>query len=502
VTARQNIYWGGLLILLFAEALMLAKAEDPFCRRWFTLKTSNGEDVQCVTILPKPIHRWPLIIFVHGAGEDLLKDGNDLRRMAELGIATVSLEYSKSDQSLFNAEFQTLLRYLDQQDWVNTNCVAWVGFSLGANRILNYSMQCPTHQPRLLVLISGAGVQEAFVDNKYNVIYSKILFVHGIQDEVFALGSCKQLAAKLQNNGVRVDFKELSGLSHDLSPERAAINRAVGEYCLAYLTGDKVWDNYRSIAQWQVEAPGLLLFFFPAILWVSCWSIWFSRQARLLSLNNCYPFYELALRWETIVLFVLAIIIIATLLLVPRLPVTSANLVIARKFLVQSRDRDDFEYLAARHIWHGQSVRVLLDNADLANYNRELINWQLDNDIYQQFVLSPVITADANEAFNWRRELWEEFYPLIRHESSAKAAAQIVVRHLRERITISTTVRLAENVPAIWLQQITDKIGFQIIYVAALRSVGIPSRLDKAHYAQLWDNNKWQSAPAPTVTNW
>jgi transglutaminase-like putative cysteine protease len=53
--------------------------------------------------------------------------------------------------------------------------------------------------------------------------------------------------------------------------------------------------------------------------------------------------------------------------------------------------------------------------------------------------------------------------------------------------------------PDIWLRQTTDEAGFEIIYVAALRSVGVPARLDSNCHAKFWDGNKWQTAPAPSV---
>jgi len=98
--------------------------------------------------------------------------------------------------------------------------------------------------------------------------------------------------------------------------------------------------------------------------------------------------------------------------------------------------------------------------------------------------------------------LWEEFYPRIRHESSPENAAVIVVRHLRERVTISTTSNLPQDVPGIWLRQITDEAGFQIIHVAALRSVGVSACLDSNSHAEFWDGNKWQAAPQPSVLSW
>jgi hypothetical protein len=57
-------------------------------------------------------------------------------------------------------------------------------------------------------------------------------------------------------------------------------------------------------------------------------------------------------------------------------------------------------------------------------------------------------------------------------------------------------------IPTFRLKQITDKSGFDIIYVAARRSVGVPARLDSQNEAEFWDGGKWQTAPMPSALSW
>ncbi len=194
-------------------------------------------------------------------------------------------------------------------------------------------------------------------------------------------------------------------------------------------------------------------------------------------------------------------------LVTPNFAISDTTLSIARRFLVQPKERADFEYLVAQPIWHRQKLKTLLTHVELAGYNRQLINWQLDDKVYRDYVLSPTIELSTlnlqhSTSLNWRRPLWEEFYPRIRHESSPEDAAKIVVRHLRERVTIATLSNMPHNVPAIWLRQITDEAGFEIIYVAALRSVGVLARLDSHGQTELFADGKWQPAPQPVVISW
>jgi hypothetical protein len=93
------------------------------------------------------------------------------------------------------------------------------------------------------------------------------------------------------------------------------------------------------------------------------------------------------------------------------------------------------------------------------------------------------------------------FYPRIRHESSLEDAAKIVLKHLRDRVNIAALSGLPHDVPNIWLKQITDEAGFEIIYVAALRAIGIPARLDSSSHAEFYAGNKWQTAPSPSYLN-
>jgi O-antigen ligase len=210
---------------------------------------------------------------------------------------------------------------------------------------------------------------------------------------------------------------------------------------------------------------------------------------------------EIWLRWVAWMLAIVALVVSALHLVPAHFPVSDRTLAMARKYLVQPKERADFEALAAQTIWHGQKLQVLLDHVELANYNRELINWQLDDTIYRNFVLSPVITGNVDAQFDWRRILWEEFYPRIRHESSPENAATIVARHLRERVTIADVPNLPQDAPTIWLRQITNAKGFQNIYVAALRSVGVPARLGEKGQAEFFDGSRWRIAPRAEVEN-
>ncbi len=430
-----------------------------------------------------------------------------------MGLAVVSLEYDQSNEVASAAQFEALLGYVAKQEWADTNAVAWVGFDLDAIRIWDFASRHPRQHPQLLIQFCGAGLVSSsalhlpFSRSKYLV-----LLIHDEKDEGFPLVDPRRLGAALQSNGVPVELKVLPDLPHDLEPDRKAIFRCVGEYCRAHLGSDQSlvtsaatrgwWQDYHSIAQWQAEAPSLVWFWLPAAAWVGGWAVWRRRQRVVPPERPRLGRSEIALRWLAAILATWALVETSLHLLPPHFPVSENTLALARKFSVQPKERADFEMLARRPIWQDQKLKTLLDHVELAVYNRELINWKLDQTNYEDYVLSPVITGKPGEQLDWRRPLWEEFYPRIRHENSPADAAQIVVRHLRERVTVVAGPKLPHEVPDIRLRQLTDQTGFEIIYVAALRSVGVAARLDAQGQAELFADGKWQAAPGPAVMTW
>ena len=208
---------------------------------------------------------------------------------------------------------------------------------------------------------------------------------------------------------------------------------------------------------------------------------------------------SLCLRWLAVILATVAIGQTAWYLVPLQLEITPRTLKLARRHLVQQKEVGDFDSLSTNSCWPGKKLKTLLQHVELANYNRELVNWKLDDDIYRQFVLSAQIDPARDGDMNWRRPLWESFYPRIRKENSLEAAAETIVRHLRERVTIVPGQVSSTSIADIWRKQITDERGFAAIYVAALRSAGVPARLGANGQAEFYTGNDWKAAPTAVV---
>ena len=140
-----------------------------------------------------------------------------------------------------------------------------------------------------------------------------------------------------------------------------------------------------------------------------------------------------------------------------------------------------------------------MQQAHLANYNSELVNWKVDDSIYRSFVLSPEIDPVFDGDMNWRRLLWEYFYPRIRKETSLTGAAEIVLHHLREQVKIAQVEDTPKTIVEMWRQEQADGRGWEAICVAALRSAGIPARLSVLGPAEFWNGDEWKVASKDPV---
>lgn len=237
-----------LAVVCLVLATVWAKRGDPYRRIEFNLSTAHYGKVKAIAVLPKPDARFPVVIYLHGWTGSLMNDGKTLRQFAELGLAAVGIEYDQTNAAAFDEQFLALQKYVQRQPWAQSNAVAWVGMSLGAQRTLRFLLEHPDVQPQLYVRLSGGWDEE--LTNKFqfpsaNSQESKgaspasfkfpVLLVHSDNDATFPLDDTKRLAALLETNGVSVKLRVLSGAGHDFGEDRSLLYRETAEYCRAHL---------------------------------------------------------------------------------------------------------------------------------------------------------------------------------------------------------------------------------------------------------------------------
>jgi hypothetical protein len=322
------------------------------------------------------------------------------------------------------------------------------------------------------------------------------LLIHAQNDEIFPMEDVRRSAKYFRTHGSPVTLRIIADHGHAFGTDQAVVFRLMAEYCKAQLTPKHPLPEFP-----QLHAYSFLLCVAPALAWAVLW-LYFCQKSKPSPPVNSAGNFEIALPVAAILLAILATADSALHLIPPRMQITPQTLTIARRFLLAPSWPRDFETLAGLPIWRGQKLHTLLTHVELAHYTvYELVNWKVDDAVYVQYVLSPVITG-ADYELDWRRRLWENFWPRVRHENTTSNAAEIVVRFLRQRVTVAPSYPAQAGVESMWNGHIVNLADFEILYVAALRSVGVPARLNSSRQAEFWTGQTWQSAPRPLAVTW
>jgi acetyl esterase/lipase len=492
------------LTLLGVGALGWARARDPWVRIWFTVRPGDAAATQAVAVLSKPKQPRPAAVYLHGSGGALLTDGNDVRQMAEPGLAVVALDYCKTNDVTCERQMAALMKWLRKADWGRPGAIACVGYSLGAEKATRFVLGDGDGTFRSLVRLAGGAFPEPNIPGSAATNVWRRLppvwLVHGEQDDVCAIALARQAVATLRSNGVPVEATFLPGLGHWFQPDRAGVYRALGEGCRTRLSPSHAAAGSPSPLEWRLAATPLWIWWLPAGAWLAgCWG-WRRRSSGTGILpvrwrgphrQDAGATAERLLRWSLRGLAAVLALVVGARLVMPWLPAGPRTVSVAERWLVLRGARSDFAWLAAQPACAGWRIRDLLAHAELAAYNRGLVNWTLDDGTHRDAVLSPVLREGAiAEPGDWRRAMWESLYPRIRKEGSLAGAAVIVQRCLRERVSV-VPGGSSGTVAADWRRQVTDAEGWERLEVAALRAVGIPARL-LAGRAEYWDGNAWR----------
>src|SRR6185503_18897338 len=101
----------------------------------------------CIVVLPKnAVEPLPVVIYLYGSGGSAVASGNELRQLAEMGFAAVTFDFDETNHVTFQHQFAALLGFLKHQKWADTHRTVWVGYSLGAQRLLSYVLEYPDEQ--------------------------------------------------------------------------------------------------------------------------------------------------------------------------------------------------------------------------------------------------------------------------------------------------------------------------------------------------------------------
>jgi hypothetical protein len=248
--------WVLLLIALVAGCAMVwAKQQDPFHRVRFRADAPGAKAGEGIIISPKIQSRYPLAVYLYGAGGGLLQSGRQLRLIAKSGFNAASFSYSpEGNQLAFDGQFTSVCHNLQNWSGNQTN-VVWVAYGLGACKALKFAMSNPELHPSLLICVGGAwtvetyetlanlsslqagGVPENTQSNRTSrpsaPIPCPVLLVQGREKSANLQVADEKLAALLRAAGTSVRLCVLPESGFDLEGDSLRILQMVMQYSAA-----------------------------------------------------------------------------------------------------------------------------------------------------------------------------------------------------------------------------------------------------------------------------
>ncbi len=486
--------WVVLAAAVLATAIVWAGARDPFHRVSFSVSSPNSGRLAALAVMPAGKGPFPVAVYVPGAGTNFLSCGNTLRTMAELGLAGVTCEFHASDQAGFELEMRNLLQAVSRFNWANSNAIAWMGNDTGAQRMLDLLARDGQCQPAAVACVGmlcphqlSALTNAASGPRQPPVLSSRFWLAQGDHDDEFTAEDSRRIAAVLRAHGGNVRFAGLQGLTHNLDGNWALLSRISGEFFAAgFGVASPTRVNVRH-GLWFYWLPVFCLFLIMAVRFPS-------RAGRAAA-----PPGSRSLRLLVLLLIAIACVETTAHWVLPRMRVSSGTIRVARRLLVQSALRPDFDWLVQSNRARDRMIGELVDNVELAGLQQSLLGVSLETSDYRQFILSPWVDDQTGGDLRWRRALWETLYPRIRRVTEVRQAAEIISRSLRERISITSSDSRRTEISEIWARGTADPSGFQRIYVAGLRAVGVPARMNGLGSAEILEGGEWKAAPQPIV---
>jgi len=231
------------------------------------------------------------------------------------------------------------------------------------------------------------------------------------------------------------------------------------------------------------------------------WSIWcrLARRKRIRLFLNSFTLKSKRVKPVRLACLASFLCMGVVWILIDRILVTPVAVNVVDTIMFSQRSSDDLHYILNTSTCNGVGMKVILSHIVLSELTRKRFYSRLSDEMFRDFVLSPNIYYVPLNEMNWRIVLWRRFYPKIKSQTDPLIAAQIVARGLKESVCVDATRFRAVGIETTWVEQETDEVGFQMLYVASLRSVGIAARLTAETRVEFWTGEVWSNAPQVLV---
>ena len=465
-----------------------ARQADPFVRYDFTFQTPHFPPSHWFILSNRTTKVLPLLLYADGRPHNLLMNGLLMRKMAEAGLACLYTDNDPENAASMEEQYNFLLRRFGARQYGDVRKAVWIGRGKGAEVLLKLARKALGIHPAMLICV----LQETGNIDINDELESKRaigcpIIIVSKHESADALRKAKALVTSLRESGNQVDL-----ITFEHADETRASDVLLFRQ-LAERSRDKLLRQNKSetgnplqheptTSTWRFFWPSgsLLLAIFAVIMWEKAHkigSVVFTRRLIACTVFICGVIAGLG-GWTWIERHAQA----------GGIWLTSQN---------NSRLNNDEVLFAKKWNLADAKPGQIRDYIALADYNRGLVNWELDPVNYELYVLSPCLRTNSNAELGWRQNFWSFFFPKIRSAASPDEAANFLVKYLRTEVEINSGPLETTRIQKIWDGRSASPEEFETLYVAALRSVGLGARLNLKGHAEILDNGKWQDAPRP-----
>lgn len=411
----------------------------------------------------------------------MIQDGATLRRLACAGFICIDAHIRQSDAKILKQDLDGLTGMLEARKLMNAQGCAWMGSGITPEFFIQLAALRRELRPDLLVCMPDTNTHDIPIKS-LSAVPPKLDFPVFVLTNAYQDDSSQQEALRswLQKGNYHVETLSFQGLEDvpgtlpywELAQRVRQILNSAGKV-----------QAFGPLPRPQIHS--ISFFFWPAAGFFLLYVIVLSGPLRgrlrgMLSTQKMAPYF-------------------VCLLGIALGCVLGNRIVKIHHSHLPTPVLNSEEILSFTDKWNltdaqGKEVREYLE---LADYCRRLVNWDINEIEYQDYVLNPVLRAGTKTGLEWRWILWSGFYPKIRKTNSPLEAASVLAGELRTEIEIQNQPRNDFNFTRIWRNRVASPEQFKFLHVAALRAVGVCARINAQGMVEILQNTKWLPAPLP-----
>ncbi len=459
------------MVFLGIGLIQWSKQPDLFKREIIKLRSIGDSSLPAILIRPRLTQERPMLVYVHEPKGSPIDDGTVLLKVADVGFTAVGASINSAEPLKFQQIFEELNDVLQKKMSGQRNGYVWLSRQTNVEQLIQFALRHPEQQPNLIVYMPEENERVDAPDLTINKSDKKSFAVMLIKKTKRYSSYQESLRNTLQNSHIDVHLLTFANLE---AATDAVLFQAMAEKARKLLPSKSIISG--PLARTETKLPAGVLGF-AGLSFLSWFVLWCWNETRTPERK------ERLLKVTPALAGVLGVVVGAIITWkVMETPIRPADQQTISRFIKS---------------WNlsTNDTRAVMNYIELAKYNSGLVNWNVNPPEYWNYVLSPILTKDAKPELKWRRILWTTLYPKVRKANSPAEAAAILVQELREEVEVSDGQSRGFDFDSVWQSRRTDRGGFECLYVAALRAIGVSARLSEDGIAEIYNNGEWNAAP-------